>query len=246
MNESILISKTTAQQVLLWTRFWLVLGILAGAWLPNARAGVPLEQSLIQELSQRWPAAKIEMNGDLQWLRGMPQEEPDSVKIISESPRAEIRFQSRSMGLTSEGVVSFSAWVPAWIALRRIHPGEKLKKSQFQLQEVNVATGAARELRGIILNPSADVQGESLGRLESRQTILEGHFLTTTSVQTSPDIRRGDGVSVRMISGALSLTTSGVVQEPGFINGSVRVLTGKNKKELLGKLTDHATVEVNL
>ena len=85
-----------------------------------------------------------------------------------------------------------------------------------------------------------------MAQLESRQTILEGYFLTTNAVQRLPDVRRGDPVTLKLISGELQLTTQGIAQEPASIRSNVRVMVLKTKKEMVGKLQDSNTVEVKL
>jgi flagella basal body P-ring formation protein FlgA len=104
-----------------------------------------------------------------------------------------------------------------------------------------VAAGQPFEYRGVILNKDVDVRG-----LESRQTILEGQFVTSTAVQRVPDVRRGDAVRIHLVSEGLSLVTTGAADEPGFLDGQVRVITSKSKRQLVGRLQRDSVVEVRL
>jgi flagella basal body P-ring formation protein FlgA len=131
--------------------------------------------------------------------------------------------------------------VPTFVALKRIHPGEKLSRGEFQIQPINIAQGLAYQYRGVMLGSKEKIEG-----LEARQTILEGQYPLTSGVERIPDIRRGDTVELKIVSGTIRLSTMGQVQEPGYLGESVRVLTRKAKKELVGKLRAGGIVEVRL
>jgi flagella basal body P-ring formation protein FlgA len=90
------------------------------------------------------------------------------------------------------------------------------------------------------------IQDAELMHLESRQTILQGQFITSSAVQRIPDIRRGDSVRIRMISGGLAVSTQGTAEEPGYINGKMRVMANKSKREFVGELSADGVVEVKL
>ena len=196
-------------------------------------------------LSKKFPGARIEMTSPIQWLShsGSSGEGIESVVILSENLNGAARFRSTSKKnpFFAEGLVGFSAWVPAHIATRRIYPGELLSGDSFMSREVDIATGAARDYRGVLYPANRSIQG-----LESIQSILEGQFLLTSAVQRIPDIRRGDSVRIRMTSGPLVLSTLGIAEEPGYFNHSIRVIAGKTKKELSGELQTGRIVEVKL
>jgi flagella basal body P-ring formation protein FlgA len=194
------------------------------------------------ELSKQFPNARVDVTGGISWLRGALPAQPRSVSILATDGRGGAQFVARGSGLeAAEGQVSYSAWVSARIAMRRIHPGEKLEESAFNAQDVNIATGSAYEYRGVILARDA-----ALAPLEARQTVLEGQFLTSTAVERVPDVRRGDTVRIQLISEGLTLSTSGTAEEPGFVDGRLRVITGRTKRELIGQLLNGNVVEVRL
>ncbi|MCM2322878.1 MAG: flagellar basal body P-ring formation chaperone FlgA [Oligoflexia bacterium] len=200
-----------------------------------------------KELSSRYPGARIELVGDIRWTRGERPAQPTEVKIQNVTSKGELQFVvlSRTGGaanaMASEGWVSYSAWLPARIALRRVLPGERLSDDQFVIQDVNVAMGNAFEYRGVILGTEVPVIG-----LETRQTVLEGQFLTTSAVQRVHDIKRGDAVRIHLISGELSISTLGIAEEPAYLKGRVRVMASKTKREFVGQLVDGGIVEVRL
>lgn len=207
-----------------------------------SQAGVPesknIQDHLRAELSKQYPGARIELDEKIEWEQEISVEQISKVQILNENARGEIRF---SVNQEVEGTVSFSAWVPAWVAQKRIFPGERLSQDVFVLREVNVSTGLAREYRGVLLPKTAN-----LSQLEARQSILEGQFALSSGVQKIPDVRKGEPVQIKLTAGGIILTTSGIAEEPSYIHQPVRVLTSKSKRSLTGKLMSDGTVEVKL
>lgn len=199
--------------------------------------------ALERELAKIYSNARIEITGEIRWTAGPGASDVRLVRVQNETARGEVVFNAidSATGKESSGWTTFSAWMPARVAVKRIQPGSPLSADQFKLQDINVAVGQGREFRGVILEP-----GVALSGLESRQTVLEGQFLLSSAVQRMPDIRRGDSVRVHVISNELSLSTSGIAQEPAYLDGSVRVTASKNKREMVGKLRTGGIVEVRL
>ena len=135
----------------------------------------------------------------------------------------------------------FHAWQNAWFPIKRVKPGEKLVRADFQLKPIDVSIGAVREFRGALVSATAD-----LDQLEATQTLTEGGFLVSTSVNRVPDVRRGDPIKIRLVSGDLSLTTAGQASEPGYLNNHMQVMIQKTKRVILGILVADHTVEVKL
>jgi flagella basal body P-ring formation protein FlgA len=198
---------------------------------------------LAQNIANQYPGAKITVNPSVHWTHGGFGESFQSVAVLGETPRGEIMFSVTAADGTraGEGWASYSAWVPARVATKRLHPGDRLADDMFTLQDVNVAFGQAHELRGVILEPEAQV-----ANLEARQSVLEGQMLLSTQVQRVPDVRRGDAVTVQLVSNGLSLQTQGVAEEPAYTGGQVRVTASKTKRELVGRLSPSGVVEVKL
>jgi len=218
--------------------------------LLNAHSGrasqSDLHQALKQEIAKRYYGAKVELTAPVRWMKNAEPAEINKIIEITEGGRADLRFRVIDKDeKVFEGTTAFSAAIPAWIANRRIQPGEKLSRELFSLQEVNVASGMGREYRGVILSPG-NFKATEMNMTESRQTILEGQFLASTAIQKSPAIRRGDSVTIRIESGGLQLSTNGIAQEAAYLNGQVRVLTNKSKRELTGSLRVNGLVEVRL
>ena len=139
------------------------------------------------------------------------------------------------------GRAGFSALRSAWIPSRRIQPSEPLQLSDFSRREVDVARSPIRESRGILLDVAADLE-----KLEARQTLLEGSPVTSTAVQLQPAVKRGASLRVEITSGEIILTTQGTAMENGITGTNLRIITDKQKRELVGKLRADGVVEVSL
>ena len=135
----------------------------------------------------------------------------------------------------------YQALVKVPVAIQRIFPNTKLKKEDFRLETINVATGTAKDYRGVIVYDL-----NSLSQVETKQTILENQFVLSSQIQKSPDLRKGETVQVEISSGELSLMTAATVLENASIGESVRVLTAKTKKEISGKVREDRTIEVRI
>jgi flagella basal body P-ring formation protein FlgA len=201
-----------------------------------------IDDHVREDLSRRYNTSKIEFSGPGRWTRGSPVQDALTVEFAGEPTPGEATYQVRGAeGFTSEWTISFRALQSAYLAARRIRPGERLSLDAAQIREVNVAQGLARELRNLLLKNDVTID-----QLESRQTFLEGQLITLQGVNRVPDVRRGDTVQVRLTASGLTLNTVGIVQEPARIGESVRVLTRSTKREIVGRLTDGRIAEVAL
>ena len=203
--------------------------------------------SLKVEIGKLYPGARVDIDPEIRWIREESAETQSNtcrlVSVVEDDFKGNIHFllKEQSLRACADGWVGFEAWVPTQIALRRIHPGEVLNQDYFSPQSTNIAKGQGRDYRGILFPQKMAING-----LEAIQTILEGQFLLTSSVQKMPDIRRGDSVRIQVVSGGLTLSTSGTAEEPGYIDRKIRVMTAKTKRELVGQLKSDGIVEVTL
>lgn len=227
-----------ARKIALATVATLLSPIASAAQTPS------IYSQIAQEIAKKYPGARIEVAPQLQVSYGKIPAQVSHVRVVSENNRgqAQVVLQgAEGSHDAAEAWVSFSAWMPALVAARRVTPGERLQRESFQAQDVNVASGMAREYRGVILPPASD-----LAKLEASQTILEGQFALSSGVRKVPDLRKGEAVRIRMISGDVVLSTQGLAEEPGYLDQQVRVLTLKTKKLLVGRLLSGGIVEVGL
>ncbi len=195
------------------------------------------------EIAQQFPRTQIALSEKLVCQNQELLKTGTSVAWVGESTVgvAKISIKNEKLGTSTECTVPFEAQANVRIANRRIYPGERLIANSFQTRGINVAIGEARNLRGVILPADMDIVG-----LETRQTILEGQMLLSTSVQRVPDIRRGESVKVLFSSNDVVLSTAGMTEEAGFYNDIIHVMTQKSKKQFTGKLLQGGVVEVKL
>lgn len=230
------------------TFFWILAALIAfsihvvSASEVVTKAEKPIREGLKTELLKRYPNSRIEFVSPIKWTTGVAPAQLQAVTILNETARGEIQFVVHGKNAEiSEGWTSFAAWVLSYNAVRRIRPGEMLAPELFVEREINVSTGQGREYRGVIFPHESQISG-----LEARQTIMEGQTLYSTAVEQVPDGKRGDMVRVILMGDSMTLTTQGVLEEPGFINGQVRVMANKTKRELVGMLKEGGIVEVKL
>jgi flagella basal body P-ring formation protein FlgA len=202
-----------------------------------------LNSLIVDEISRSYVGAKIQLESPIRWIRGIIPNDISSVRSLGDDGRGNFQFIAKDETNHTEamGLVSFYAWYPARVALRRIHPDEELKEEMFVQQNVDGSRGMYHEMRNLILSQKANITG-----LESIQSVIEGHCLTSAAVRKIPDIKRGDGVQIHLLSGGLVLSTSGVAEERGYIKNRIKVRTLKSKRELSGLLRPGGVVEVSL
>ena len=196
--------------------------------IPNSRIKIPS----LSHLTSLSPLSEIVVLNATRFI----EDKPSGIAVIEVMGTTEGGREVRQIIQTP-----YEAWVDVPTANKRIFPNSKLKSEDFKVDAVNVATGMAREYRGILVDAKTDFD-----KMESRQTILEGQLVTRTSIQKQPDVRKGEMVKLELLSGDLSLVTQAIAQEPGAIGDRVRVLTLKTKKEIVGKIRADHSIEVNL
>lgn len=192
------------------------------------------------ELESQYPGAKIEWQSQARVVRGQVPAVISRVILTQDTGRGEAVFTLQGES-EAEVVIGFAAQITGLYPRRRIQPGEKLSQDLFVQRPINVSMGMAREMRGVVLRPDTD-----MSKLESRQTLLEGQFVVSTAVQKVPDVRRGEVVKVRLISGDIELLTSGTADEPSQFDQLLRITTIKSKRTLMGRLQADGSVEVRL
>ena len=213
-------------------------GLAFGATVPAAQSW-DVKTDIAKEIQKKYPEARIEVTQGLERLYAAFLMSVSRVALeTDEAGMAVMRLEGSE---TKNVRVAYHAWVKVPVPKKRILPRSALNQELFVIQEVDIASGIGRQYRGVLLPVDTNFEG-----LESIQTLLEQQAVLTTAVQKAPDVRPGSQVQIRVISGQLTLSTSGVAQEMATIGSQVRVTTAGAKKELVGKLTENKIVEVVL
>jgi flagella basal body P-ring formation protein FlgA len=211
----------------------------------SAHAGV--NDVIAEALRSYTGAQRADVTAILATLPAQPLDRATSAVILSENASGEARalvtgFRAGKPGEEKvEYRVKFSAWIKGWSVSRRVAPGEPISAEVLEARDINIAEGLAHEYRGAILTVKEDVT-----HLEAAQTLLPGTFIPSSGVRRIPDLRRGDAVTLEVLSGGVRLTTSAVALEPTNIQQRVRVQVQKNKREFVGVLREGSRVEVTL
>lgn len=213
-----------------------------------ARESISWQKEVRAELSRRISGARITYLSDWEW-KGQEITQINRVVSVYDNGKGEVTVDlegtiaDSSRTLRSQVMAAFSAKVKAFVAKRRIQPSMKLTPDLISLQDVDVTQGMNAELRGMFLTQE---QEKNIPNLETRQTILENQPLLTSSVQKIHDIKKGDPVRVKLISGDVILSTSGISSEAGYKNSVIHVLTLPSKKDIVGKFVGDGIVEIRL
>ena len=170
----------------------------------------------------------------------------DRIRLIEDRPNGTALFEVfgklKDGGERTELVQTpYTAWKKVVVANRRLYPNTKVQEQDFKVVEMNVASGPIREYRGVLIPAEGN-----FSRLQTRQTILENQYVTSTSVERQPDVRKGDTLRLDMVSGDLSLSTQATASESASIGDRIRVMTSKTKKEVVGTVREDHSVEVIL
>ncbi|MEN9724018.1 MAG: Chaperone for flagella basal body P-ring formation [Pseudomonadota bacterium] len=221
----------------------LIVGLVSWA----ARAQDTPEQILEAALRQHFSADRAEILSVLEPRGALPFDRVLHAEVLSENASGEARLLVRgyragdSEAGKSEVRVKHATWVRGWSPKRKISPGEALSSELFELREFNIGEGLVHEYRGALLSPQAE-----LHHLEAKNTLVPGSFVSSSAVRRIPDLRRGDVITLQLVSGGVRLTTSGTALESSSVDQNVRVQATKSKREFVGKLLTGQRVEVML
>jgi len=202
-----------------------------------------VEPAVRAELSKRYGGARIEWASEpaLNAVTRVEGRTENLVAIEAEPSPGVARFFATTGQSRVSGSIGFHAFVPTWVASRRLMPGETIKREDLSRQWIDVSTGLARESRGVLLPADAPIE-----HLEARQTLLEGGFVTSAAVRRAPDLRKGEPLKIRLQSGAIEVTAQGVAEESASQGETVRVQSLKTHRTLVGRLLEDGSVEVRL
>ena len=194
-----------------------------------------------KQIGIHYPRAHIELLGAPKVVQGEMPKAIDRVIWLADSGHGVASIQVMGGGQSAQVEIPFQAQMQAWVANKRVMPGERLTADSVRLQVVNVAEGVNREYRGVMLGQDSQIE-----TMETRQTILEGGLVLASGVRRVPDVKRGEPVVVKLLSGEVVLMTAGTVDEAAYLNEPVRITTVKTKKQMIGRLKEDRTVEVAL
>ena len=224
-------------------------GLTADAETPNQTLSERLSDLIRASLTEKIADAEIRVPSLEKICSRAPLSEfarLDRARLVEDRSNGTALFEIS--GKTAGGAekselvqTPYSAWKKVVVATKRLYPNSRIQEHDTKIVDMDVASGPIREYRGILVSPDAN-----LTRLQTRQTILENQYVTSTAVEQQPDVRRGDTVRLDLVSGDLTLTTQATASENAAIGDRIRVSTWKTKKEVVGTVRDDHSVEVKL
>lgn len=199
-------------------------------------------QKITGSLQLLYPKARIEIESPINEV--LSQSSNSEINLLRDTGNGRAVFRISKIQTTGEAMVkeveiTFHAWMSAPIPVQRIRPLEKLKKEMFAIREIDLSRGQAYQYRSLILDSETDVS-----QLEALQTILPEQYPLLTSVRKTPNIKRGDGLAISVVSDGLRISTRGTSQQDAYIGDEVRVISQGTKTEMRGKLAMDGHVEV--
>lgn len=128
--------------------------------------------------------------------------------------------------------IAQSATVDAPVLARTIEKGDRVSVTDFEVAPVS--TTAAR---------SAISPRDAAG-MEATRRLLAGQPVRGTDLARPQAIRRGEAVTIALVSGALSITTAGRALSGGGIGEPIRVVSLSTNRTLDGVVEQAGRVRV--
>lgn len=187
---------------------------------------------------------ELELRFTRSWGEAVIPDEPFEIKILSlpvqgVSPsfllRFELRNETESFGVWQDAVRA-SLWKDVWVATSRLRRGQVLLESDV-----------TSERRDVLMTRNLfDEAAPDFGNLELKDNINPGLPLYRWSVRERPVVRRGDVVDAMIKNGGLSVALKVQVQEDGVPGQTIRIRNPLTKRELLGKVQDDQSIQIEL
>ena len=201
----------------------------------------PLEVRIKQELEKVFHA-EIEIKSSMQWFKGKAPCSLSQVYFLGDNTKGKANFRIQDQfGISVEGSVYFSAWEKVQVAKRQLHRGERLLAEAFSYEKVDLAQGQPRAFQTFLVKKPIEQE-----KFEFVQNIQPGQMLLSSAIRKIPDVKRGDRVQVQLISGGVILKAYGTLEEPGYIEQTVKVSLSSHQKKLTGILKSPQEVEVRI
>ncbi len=118
---------------------------------------------------------------------------------------------------------------------RSLQKGTIISPEDIEFSQVD----AFREGKRAFINPDEVIGLKAVSNIE-RNKIIKLNMVRKPAV-----VKQGDRVLIMAKTGAMKITTPGLVREKGFKGSMVRVQNIQSKKEVYARVIDSKTVEVN-
>lgn len=167
--------------------------------------------------------ARISLGGSIYKLYGTM---PVPLQIWDKGTKIATIYPRFQINVTQEVVVTTS----------RVPAGTLLDASTVRLEK--------RPVAAILSQPFTTLSGV-LGTL-ARQDLPPGTILAANMIESPPIVKSGSPVSVRLVSGGLTILGSGEALQDGRKGQLVRVLNRQSRREFLARVAGPDMVEIEL
>jgi flagella basal body P-ring formation protein FlgA len=166
------------------------------------------------------------------------------IEVVTNRETPTLGFQTLWLQVYQDGVmtrrvpitVDVTATVPVVVAARKIHRHEIVTPEMLTTRKMRVG----REYRSLIRDP------EEITGLMAKYVIPAERPLRPSMFCEAPDVKRGDMVSLKLVSNELVITTTGKARRDGKVGEEIPVICQPTGKPLLGTVQGPREVVVNL
>lgn len=125
---------------------------------------------------------------------------------------------------------------PILVASRNIGRGDTLSAADFSLE--------LREVSSLGNNTLSD-PARAIGQ-QTRRPISQGDSIRLTSLTSPRVVEKGDAVTVKAITGDISVLTTGIAMSSGKVGEQIRVQNQKSERIIKARVTGRGQVEISL
>jgi len=127
------------------------------------------------------------------------------------------------------------AYIKVYRLIKDAPRGEALDPSMVEEAVEDIASVS----KGVITDPA------ELSVSKAATFLTSGTVLTRYLLDKLPDVNRGDDIKILVKFGNVTATTYGKALQEGSIGELIKIRNSDSKKDLVGKVVDKGTVEIN-
>jgi len=192
---------------------------------------------LYQHYSEHFPDAQIKIN--ISPLKSQFKQHVCTDKLtftpprnISSRPLLKVSCtRPRSWSLFVRG--SASVFTNAFIARTRLKKGQRLEASMLDIKRIDA-----------IKHRDSFNSSDQLAGMVVKRSIIAGKVITARDIKQAPAISKGDAIIIEAKRGGLSIRTTGVAEESGYIGDQIRARNDRSGKQVRGRISARGLIIV--
>lgn len=120
------------------------------------------------------------------------------------------------------------------VAADALHRHDELSADRVTLQRMDITS----------LQEQPVTAFEAIEGLRMRRNLAKGQMLTTSALESVPDIEVGREVAIRCTNGLFTVTAGGTAQQSGRVGEVIRVKNRASNKTIAARIIDNSTVAI--